>query len=33
VQGKVSAHFGDCTFAAARGWTLHYDNVVVYETL
>jgi len=32
-QGKVQVQFGDCTFAGAKGWTLHYDNIVVYETL
>jgi hypothetical protein len=32
VTGTTRFEIGDCELVGAQGWTVHYDNVVVYET-
>jgi hypothetical protein len=32
ANGALTLQIGDCTLVGAKGWTAHYDNVVVIET-
>lgn len=32
ANGSTSFQIGDCLLVGSKGWTAHYDNIVVYET-